>query len=76
MYRFEVYKLWLGFLEKLILVLLAAVVIPLIAGTVTLSAIAVILWFIIGVVLAAFYTILSVRAKRLAEALDAERKKT
>lgn len=74
MYRFEVYKLWLGFLEKLILLLLAAVVIPLIAGTVTLPAVIVIVWFVIGVVLVAFYIILSVRAKRLADTLDEERK--
>jgi len=76
MYRFEVYKLWLGFLEKLVLLLLAAVVIPLIAGTVTLPVFVVILWFIIGAVLVVFYAVLSVRAKRLADALDAERKKT
>jgi hypothetical protein len=76
MSRLEVYKLWLGFLEKLILLLLAVVVIPSIGGTVTLPAVIVIAWFVIGVILVGFYILLSVRAKRLADALDAERKKS
>ena len=76
MSRLEVYKLWLGFLEKLILLLLAAVVIPSIGGTATLPAVLVIVWFAIGVILVGFYVLLSVRAKRLADTLDTERKKS
>ena len=75
MYRLEVYKLWLGFLEKLVLLLLAAIGIPSIAGTVTLSTVIVIAWAVIGVILVAFYVVLSVKAKRLADTLDEERKK-
>ena len=72
----EVDKLWLGFLEKLILLLLAVVVIPSIGGAVILPAVIVIVWFVIGVTLVEFYILLSVRAKRLADTLDAERKKS
>ena len=75
MYRLDVYKLWLGFLEKLILLLLAAIGITSIAGTVTLSTVIVIAWAVIGVILVAFYVVLSVKAKRLADTLDEKRKK-
>jgi hypothetical protein len=75
MYRLDVYKLWLGFLEKLILLLLAAIGIPSIAGTVTLATVIVIAWAVIGVILVAFYVVLSVKAKRLADTLDEKRKK-
>jgi signal transduction histidine kinase len=75
MYRLDVYKLWLGFLEKLILLLLAAIGIPSIAGTVTLSTVIVIAWAVIGVILVAFCVVLSVKAKRLADTLDEKRKK-
>ena len=34
MLKFELYKLWLGFIEKLILLILAAVIIPLVIGKV------------------------------------------
>ena len=75
MHRLDVYKLWLGFLEKLILLLLAAIGIPSIAGTVTLPIVIVILWAAIGIILMIFYVILSVKAKRLADTLDEERKR-
>lgn len=74
MYRLDVYKLWLGFLEKLILLLLAAIGIPSIAGTVTLPFVIVIAWAVIGVILVAFYVVLSTKAKRLADTLDEERR--
>ena len=75
MYRLDVYKLWLGFLEKLVLLLLAAIGIPSIAGTVTLPIVIVIAWAVIGVILMAFYVVLSVKTKRLADILDEERKR-
>lgn len=75
MYRLDIYKLWLGFLEKLILLLLAAIGIPSIAGTVTLPIVIVIIWAVIGIILVAFYVVLSVKAKRLADTLDEERKR-
>jgi hypothetical protein len=75
MYRLDVYKLWLGFLEKLVLLLLAAIGIPSIAGTVTLPTVIVIAWAAIGIILVALYIVLSVKAKRLADTLDEERKK-
>jgi multisubunit Na+/H+ antiporter MnhC subunit len=75
MYRLDVYKLRLGFLEKLVLLLLAAIGIPSIAGTVTLPTVIVIAWAVIGVILVAFYVVLSVKAQRLADTLDEERKK-
>jgi multisubunit Na+/H+ antiporter MnhC subunit len=76
MHRLDVYKVWLGFLEKLVLLLLAAIGIPSIAGTVTLPTLIVLTWAVIGIILTAFYVILSVKAKRLADALDEERKRT
>ena len=76
MYRLELYKLWLGFLERVILLLLAAIVIPMVVGAVSLPASIVISWLFIGVALVLFYVILSVRAKRLAEALEEEDKRT
>jgi multisubunit Na+/H+ antiporter MnhC subunit len=76
MHRLDVYKVWLGFLEKLVLLLLAAIGIPSIAGTATLPTLIVLTWAVIGIILTAFYVILSVKAKRLADALDEERKRT
>ncbi len=75
MHRLDVYKLWLGFLEKLVLLLLAAIGIPSVAGTVTLPSLIVIVWAVIGIVLVALYVALSLKAQRLADTLDAERKK-
>ena len=75
MHRLKLYRLWLGFLEKLILLLLAAIVIPMVVGAVTLPTTIVVLWLFIGVALVLFYVILSVRAKRLAETLEKEEKK-
>jgi uncharacterized membrane protein (DUF485 family) len=75
MHRLDVYKVWLGFLEKLVLLLLAAIGIPSLAGTVTLPILIVIAWAVIGIILVAFYVTLSVKAKRLADTLDEERKR-
>jgi hypothetical protein len=75
MHRLDVYKVWLGFLEKLVLLLLAAIGIPSLAGTVTLPTMIVIAWAVIAVILVAFYMALSVKAKPLADTLDEERKR-
>ena len=61
MHRLDVYKIWLGFLEKLVLLLLAAIGIPSLAGTVTLPTLIVIAWALIGVILVAFYVIRALR---------------
>jgi hypothetical protein len=39
MHSLDIYKLWLGLLEKLVLLLLAAIGIPSITGTVTLPTV-------------------------------------
>jgi hypothetical protein len=49
--------------------------IPSIAETVILSIVIVIIRAAIGIILVAFYMVLSVKAKRLADTLDEERKR-
>jgi len=46
MLKFELYKLWLGFIEKLILLILAAVIIPLVIGKVFIPTIMGFIWFV------------------------------
>ena len=75
MYRLEVYKLWLGFLEKMFLLLLAVVLVPSVIGTIKLSTLTVVIWSIIGMIIFVAYASLSIKAKRLADTLDMERKK-
>lgn len=56
MYRLEVYKLWLGFLEKMFLLLLAVVVVPSIVGTIKLSIHTVVIWGVIGIIIFVAYS--------------------
>lgn len=65
--KFELYKIWLGFIEKLILLILAVVIIPLVIGKVFMPLIIVIIWFVMIIVLAIFYISLSVRLRKLSE---------
>ncbi len=50
MYRLEVYKLWLGFLEKTFLLILAVVVVPSVIGRIALSTLTVVVWAAIGII--------------------------
>lgn len=67
--RLELYKLWLGFLEKLVLLILAAVIIPLVMGKVLIPMAVGIVWFILVVILVLVYVVLSLRLRKLCQTL-------
>ena len=75
MYRLEVYKLWLGLLEKTFLLILAVVVVPSVVGRIELSTLTVGVWAAIGIIIFVAYASLSLKARRIADGLDTERKK-
>ena len=67
MLKFELYKLWLGFIEKLILLILAAIIIPLVMGKVLIPTVIGFIWFAMIVVLAIFYVYLSQKLRQLCD---------
>ena len=72
MLKFELYKLWLGFIEKLILLILVAVIIPLVIGKVFIPIIMGFIWFSMIIVLAASYVYLSLKLRKLCSLQDRE----
>jgi len=67
MLKFELYKLWLGFIEKLILLILAAVIIPLVIGKVFIPTVIGFIWFGMIVVFTISYVYLSLKLRKLCE---------
>ena len=67
MLKFELYKLWLGFIEKLILSILAAVIILLVIGKVFIPVVIGFIWFSMIVVLTIFYVYLSLKLRKLCD---------
>ena len=72
MLKFELYRLWLGFIEKLILLILAAVIIPLVIGRVFIPTIIGFIWFAMIIVLAISYIYLSLKLRKLCSQQDKE----
>lgn len=68
--KLEVYKLWLSFLEKLILLVLAAVIIPLVLGKLLIPTIIGIVWLGLITMLWVIYIFISMKLKNLWKTLD------
>jgi len=63
--KLEVYKLWLAFLEKLILLVLAVVIIPLVIGKMFIPSIIGIIWAFLVIILVVVYIFISFKLRNL-----------
>ena len=63
--KLEVYKFWLGFCEKVVLLLLATIIVPLLVGRISIPVILVFVWSFVCILLILFAAALSVRAWKL-----------
>jgi len=63
--KLQVYKLWLAFLEKLILLVLAVVIIPLVIGKMFIPSIIGIIWAFLVIILVVVYIFISFKLRNL-----------
>ena len=63
--KLEVYKFWLGFCEKVVLLLLATIIVPLLVGRISIPVIVVFVWSFVCILLILFAAALSVRVWKL-----------
>ena len=63
--KLAVYKFWLGFSEKIILLLLATVIIPLVVGRISIPVVVIFVWSFVCILLVLFAAVLSVRVWKL-----------
>ena len=63
--KLEVYKFWLGFCEKVVLLLLATIIVPLLVGRISIPVIVVFVWSFVCILLILFAVALSVRVWKL-----------
>jgi len=68
--KLEVYKLWLGFLEKLILLIIAVVIIPLVIGRVFIPSIIGVVWAFLVIILVIVYIFISFKLRNLWKTLS------
>ena len=63
--RLEVYKFWLGFCEKVVLLLLATIIVPLLVGRISIPVVLVLVWSFVCIFLILLAVALSVRVWKL-----------
>jgi len=63
--RLEVYKFWLGFCEKVVLLFLATIIVPLLVGRISIPVVLVLVWSFVCIFLILLAVVLSVRVWKL-----------
>ena len=63
--KLEVYKFWLGFCEKVVLLLLATIIVPLLVGRISIPVVLVLVWSFVCILLILLAVALSVRVWKL-----------
>jgi len=63
--KLEVYKFWLGFCEKVVLLLLATIIVPLLVGRISIPVVLVFVWSFVCMLLILLAVALSVRVWKL-----------
>jgi hypothetical protein len=72
----EVYKFWLGFVEKIAVLISAVIIIPRVIGQLNYSFVLVIMWVIVFILLCSVLMFLSLRIWYLPKDDEQEEKKT